>query len=188
MKENNEVYLCQNRHKDERRKSVTPSVQIYNRSTTRQEETLYNICFYLQTTNLIVIKTKSLRTKTYYHQLRMYRRFTAKEMNLCTSTPTYARTPTTIQCLSPYLSSRLSRKLVKPVKSFKYVPETTYHKPSLGIMLIIREPHFQLTLISINFKGFLQLLSVTISPYHKHILPYIHNRGPNFHLQLTYLK
>ena len=27
-----------------------------------------------------------------------------------------------------------------------YVPETTYHKPSLCLMLIIREPHFHLTL------------------------------------------
>ena len=42
---------------------------------------------------------------------------------------------------------------------------TTYYKPGLSIMLIIREPHFHLTVI-LTFKGFSQLLSVTLLQYH----------------------
>ena len=70
---------------------------------------------------------------------------------------------------------------------YYYVPETTYHKPSLCIMLIIREPHFHLTL-NLNFKGFSQLFSVTSSQYHSFIATYIGNRCPNFHFAAKYFK
>ena len=55
-----------------------------------------------------------------------------------------------------------TRKIGYRDANFFYGPETTYHKPSLCLMLIIREPHFHLTSI-LTFKGFSHLLSVTLS-------------------------
>ena len=74
---------------------------------------------------------------------------------------TYAHMPTPIRCLSIHQRSRLSRKLVEQVTEmpfFIYMARKQLFMNQVScLMLIIREPHFHLTLI-FNFKGFSHFL------------------------------
>ena len=124
--------LCQNRYKDDRRKSVTPAV-------IRLE------------VQMIITDINLSTSKSYYYQLCLCRRLTAKESEfyvlqhlltyLCSSTNSYL-------ILVHRSKLTTSRKLVIKVTETRLLIMsriTTYHKPRLCLMLIIREPHFHLT-------------------------------------------
>ena len=154
-------------------------ISITNNHRSRKEETSYIHRFYLQATTLSSLQ--QIHEQIYDHQLWLYRWLTAKEANLCTSTLICL-----CSCSDLYLMLIKFSKLTSEPKTRKigyrdaiycYVPETTYHKPSLCLMLIIREPHFHLY---IHFKHFLHM-------HYRFIATYIHNRCQNFHLQLKTL-
>ena len=69
--------------------------------------------------------------------------------------------------LSKLTTEQKTRKIGYRDAILYYVPETTFHKPSLCLMLIIREPHVHLILAYI-LKGF-------YSYYRSHFLNTIHS-------------
>ena len=120
--------------------------------------------------------------RIYYHQSWTYRQFTTKESNYV---PQYLLTNSYLMLinLSALTYEQKTRKRLSR-RDYSLCPGNNFFiNQCLCLTLIIREPHFHLTL-NLTFKGFSQLLSVTLSQYHSFIAPYIHNRCPNFHLQL----
>ena len=128
--------LCQNRYKDDRRKSVTPAVirlEVQIIITVRRknltsivvvfkQQTLSSLPQLLHEQNLLpsimtTLPTYSRRIEFMYFNVYLL---------------TYVHIPTTTRCLSTYQRSRLSKKTRN--KGYRdaincYVPETTFHKP-----------------------------------------------------------
>ena len=125
-------------------------------------------------------------TNTYYHQLWTNRRFTVKESNfmylntyLCSYTDDYSM----LINLSALTSEQKTRKIGYRDAILHTARKQLYHKPSLCIMLDYPWTPLPFN-FNIKFKGFLQLLSVSLPQIPFINSTYIHNRCPNFYLQL----
>ena len=125
MKENNDVYLCQNRYKDDEENlqhQVLPDMQ-YKSSPSQNRSNFTHQSFSSQIDKLYHHPHTFNNNRTYYYQLRTYRQLQLKNrkfMCLNTYLSTCAHIPTTTRCLSIYQSSRLSRKLVIKVTEMSF--------------------------------------------------------------------
>ena len=174
-----------------RKKSVTPAVIRYELQIiiiTRMKKHLTSIVFVFKQQTLSSLQQLPPQTELptisydYIADLQPKNKIYVPQHLLLT----YAHIPTLTRCLSISQSSRLSRKLVIKVTETPFVimsRKQLFMNHVSCLMLIIREPHFHLILIS-ALKGFHIHYRSQYLNYHSFITPYIDNRCPNFHLQL----